>query len=35
MRLPDVNSRKFEVASLAVIAASLVTMTVETLPLPV
>ena len=32
MRLPDVNSRKFEVASLAVIVASLVTMTVETLP---
>ena len=32
MRLPDPNSRRFEVASLAVIVASLVTMTVETLP---
>ena len=32
MRLPDVNSRKFEAASLAVVLASLVTMTLETLP---
>ena len=32
MRLPEVNSRNFEIASLAVIAASLLAMTVDTLP---
>ena len=32
MRLPDVDSRKFEATSLAVVLVSLVTMTVETLP---
>lgn len=32
MRPPHVNSRKFEIASLAVIVASLVAMTVDTLP---
>ena len=35
MRLPDVNSQRFEVASLAVIVVSLVTMTLENPARPV